>query len=257
MTPGIDNPATSSGLTGLEVDVTKWGGAAIATPSVAGVPEVDPTHWLGTAAASPTVAGVPEVDLTRWVGVAPDALVSGHVVSQTDVMIAGVANQIRDTILSDATRFAGANIDIPVSQARWMELINDGVQGFPAAPAANGTNVASDSDIDSFGAYVEFRDASGVALLLVGVSLRGGGTDARQIQLATGNAGSEVKVTDVPSYRPNGYGDDTGYVPLPIPVPVAASTRIAARASDNNGSAITYAVILNYIEEADLRGLTL
>lgn len=48
-----------------QVDVTQWLGAAVATPTVSGVPEVDLTHWLGTAAAAPSVAGVPEVDVTH------------------------------------------------------------------------------------------------------------------------------------------------------------------------------------------------
>lgn len=51
-------------------NVTQWNSAAVATPTVAGVPEVDLTHWLGTAAATPTVAGVPEVDITHALGVA-------------------------------------------------------------------------------------------------------------------------------------------------------------------------------------------
>jgi hypothetical protein len=99
--------ASATGL--LPANVTQWNGAAVATPTVAGVPEVDVTHWIGTAAATPTTAGVPEVDVTfwlgsaaqgasgrpqvdveLWLGSAPNALASGRVDATVGAMQANV-----------------------------------------------------------------------------------------------------------------------------------------------------------------------
>ncbi len=48
------------------VDVTKWLGTAVATPTVAGVPEVDITHFNGTAGTFSS--GRPEVNTTHLAG---------------------------------------------------------------------------------------------------------------------------------------------------------------------------------------------
>ncbi len=65
--------APASASAPVLADVRRWNNAAVATPTVAGVPEVDVTHWIGTAAATPTTAGVPEVDLTHVAGAAVNA----------------------------------------------------------------------------------------------------------------------------------------------------------------------------------------
>lgn len=49
-------------------DVVQWNGAAVATPTVAGVPEVDVTHFNGTAGTFS--AGRPEVNTTHAAGTA-------------------------------------------------------------------------------------------------------------------------------------------------------------------------------------------
>ena len=82
-----------------EVDVVKWLGTAVATPTVAGVPEVDATHWLGTG-VSVNVAGKPTVDVTN-IGASSQSLID-----LKDFVDSGydpVTNKVQGVVLVDTT----------------------------------------------------------------------------------------------------------------------------------------------------------
>jgi len=64
--PAVVYDALVLGTDLLDVSVTQWLGAAVAVPSVAGVPEVDVTHWVSDIVPAPDTNGVPEVDVIDW-----------------------------------------------------------------------------------------------------------------------------------------------------------------------------------------------
>ena len=104
--------APSSTSVPLVANVTQWGGAAVATPTVAGVPEVDVTHWIGTAAATPTTAGVPEVDITHIGGTAVTAAAG-----IPEVKVASIANNAitANSINADAITDAKVAADVTIA----------------------------------------------------------------------------------------------------------------------------------------------
>lgn len=70
-------------LTGavIAANVTQWNGAAVAVPSVAGVPEVDITHQVGGLVPAPFTTGIPDVNLAQWVDNVPGGVSNGRIPS--------------------------------------------------------------------------------------------------------------------------------------------------------------------------------
>lgn len=103
----------------LEVDVEHWRTAQPDALSSGKLP-ADIKLWLTAAPAALTANGYVQAMLLRWLtdnaGGTPSALSSGNVPANTVLIEATDAtDQIRDSILSDATRFAGANINATIS----------------------------------------------------------------------------------------------------------------------------------------------
>lgn len=82
----------------LQTDVAEWGGSAIATPSVAGVPEVDITYVNGVA-ASPSSAQLG----VNVVSVANDALTAAAAASDLAAEIAAGVWDLTDGVESGLT----------------------------------------------------------------------------------------------------------------------------------------------------------
>lgn len=71
---------------GFPVNVVNWDGASVQTTP----PAVNVSRWNGTAVATPTVAGVPEVDVTHVAGSVVNALVGGRVDCSVGAMATSV-----------------------------------------------------------------------------------------------------------------------------------------------------------------------
>ena len=69
----------------VPANTKQWAGAAVAVPTVAGVPEVDVTHWIG-AVVNALVSGDVPANLKQWLGVAPNALATGRVDASVGAM---------------------------------------------------------------------------------------------------------------------------------------------------------------------------
>jgi hypothetical protein len=148
--------------TGRSIDVTATGEVGVDLGNVTG------TLTNANVAA---VDANERVDVGDWVGVAPNPLVGGNVQTRisssatgsitASTLLAGTinaaalatdaVNEIRDAILSDATKFAGANIDAAVSTRATpaqvaTELTNIGLDHLVAA-AVVGADITNNSII--------------------------------------------------------------------------------------------------------------
>jgi len=101
------NNALVDGGDNLDVNVTQYSGTNVGAPDTAGFPKVTIKDGAGqgeVALTSGKVDGVALVDVTT---------------TNSDMVAAApTANQVRDSILDDATRFSGANIDAAVSSVK-------------------------------------------------------------------------------------------------------------------------------------------
>jgi hypothetical protein len=74
-------------VTGVpKVDVVDWVGGTVPAVNVTGVPKVDVVDWLGGTIPAVNVTGVPKIDVVDWLGSAPNALISGRVDSNAQVV---------------------------------------------------------------------------------------------------------------------------------------------------------------------------
>lgn len=100
---GVTVPAAIASTTNITsatgVDVTKWNGSAVATPSVAGVPEVDITHVSGTAASPAGTVSATVADKTGF-KLASDGLDSIATTAPT-----GSASNFREMLVQVWRRF--------------------------------------------------------------------------------------------------------------------------------------------------------
>lgn len=139
-----------------------------------------------------------------------------------------------------------------------MKTSGGGYYTLPAMPSA-GTSVTSSTSANTYGSWVEFRSASGNALYIVGMSIRGNEdiNSYLSVDIGTGAAASETSVGEVPVLGnlegPNeGIPRTIANIVLPFPIPVAASTRIAVRTADEDAAARSVSIVLHVIDQADL-----
>lgn len=127
----------------------------------------------------------------------------------------------------------------------------------PAGPSI-GTSVSSSASANTYGSWTEMRAASGNALYIVGIDVKpadDSSLDYIQIDIGTGGAGSETSVGEAKTIaRLHTIGSQWGTykIELPYPIPVAASTRIACRTADDVASALSHALTLHVIDQADV-----
>lgn len=119
-----------------------------AAESVAGVMEVDVTHWLGTAAATPTVAGVPEVDVTHFGGTAGTFVSGIPAVNATQIEGVDATNQIRDSVVDDATRIDASALNSLSGSTVAADAASAAADASAAATQASGANTKA-ADIQS------------------------------------------------------------------------------------------------------------
>jgi hypothetical protein len=133
-----------------------------------------------------------------------------------------------------------------------------GYDTLPAMPAAP-TSVTPGTS-NGWGSWVQFRAAAGNAIYVVGafISTRFSVAPTTLIGLAVqigiGGAGAEsaIGTIDVPP-NPGGSVNTSGQVVFfPFPIPVAASTRVAARASYSTTTAPTVGITLMVLEQSNL-----
>ena len=100
---GVTVPAALASTTNITsatgIDVTKWNGSTVATPSVAGVPEVDITHVGGSSAAPAGTVNATVVDKTGY-KLASDGLDSIATTAPT-----GAASNFREMLVQVWRRF--------------------------------------------------------------------------------------------------------------------------------------------------------
>lgn len=88
----------------LDVNVAEWLGTAAATPTVAGVPEVDVTHWGGTAVASAVILAAANI--------AADALTAAKFAADVGTEIGTAVWATTTRVLTAATNLGIAAADI-------------------------------------------------------------------------------------------------------------------------------------------------
>ncbi len=116
-----------AGLTALPIspaNVTQWNAAAVAVPSIAGVPEVDITHQVGTLVPAPATAGIPDVNTVEILDTAVS--ISG---GDLDVNVAAMA---AGTITAAAIATGAVDADSLAADA--VDKIRDGL--LPTSNAA-------------------------------------------------------------------------------------------------------------------------
>lgn len=130
----------------------------------------------------------------------------------------------------------------------------------PAGPSS-GTSVTTSATTDTYGNYVQLIASTSAALYIVGVCLTASSSQSNssyaQVMLGTGAASSETNVGELSTTLISDGGSSIqggGYVPIWPPIPVAASTRIAAKAAATTVSSnvVTVKVKLYCINQADV-----
>ena len=135
-----------------------------------------------------------------------------------------------------------------------MKVTGGGYYLIPAGPGS-GTTVTSSASADTYGSWTEMRAATGNALYIVGVTVRGHSNAAyTQLDIGTGAAASETSVSEA-RFRSDASNAIDQTVYFPYPIAVAASTRIACRTADEDASARDASVTLIVVDQADVAAL--
>lgn len=132
-----------------------------------------------------------------------------------------------------------------------LKVQNGGYYLIPAGPSS-GITVSSSTSADTYGSWTEMRAASGNALYIVGVTLRGDSNALyTQLDIGTGAAASETSVSEA-LFRSDGNAAIDQTVYFPYPIAVAANTRIACRVADEDAAARSASVTLLVVDQADV-----
>lgn len=118
--------STAADIAAVKVDTAAAkASTAGLTFTVANQVDANPLSWKGGTIVSPNVTGVPKVDVIDWLGSAPNALISGRVDANAQVIASGAisastfaANAITSTVVDATTNTA-------IEAAVWAQAISD------------------------------------------------------------------------------------------------------------------------------------